>query len=379
MIEFRDFTDSGRLVLLAGPCVIESEEHAGKIADSIVPIAKAAGFSYVFKASFDKANRTSPKSYRGPGVKEGLRILTALRARGLSVVTDIHEPAQAAAAAEAVDILQIPAFLCRQTDLLLEAGKTGRIVNIKKGQFVAPHDIHHAADKVASTGNTKIVLTERGSSFGYNNLVVDMRGLKVLADSGWPVVFDATHSVQLPSGAGGVSGGQPQFIEPLASAAVAVGVSGIFVEVHDQPEKALSDGANALRLSLLADFLEKLRRIDEAHRTLVERRGAGGQAAPGIPRQPGLLATIRLAGVHRPSETGRELHAAIATRRTNRRPYSNLPVPPGVLGELTAAARLEGAVLHLPGEEETHRLLGLVADAERDLLADPGYRAELAR
>jgi 2-dehydro-3-deoxyphosphooctonate aldolase (KDO 8-P synthase) len=169
-------------------------------------------------------------------------------------------------AAEVVDILQIPAFLCRQTDLLLEAGRTGRIVNIKKGQFVAPHDIHNAADKVASTGNTQVVLTERGSSFGYNNLVVDMRGLKVMADSGWPVVFDATHSVQLPSGGGGASSGQPQFIEPLASAAVAVGVAGIFVEVHDEPEKALSDGPNALRLSLLPRFLRKLRLIHEARR-----------------------------------------------------------------------------------------------------------------
>ena len=170
-------------------------------------------------------------------------------------------------AAEVVDILQIPAFLCRQTDLLLEAGRTGRIVNIKKGQFVAPHDIHHAAEKVASTGNTQVVLTERGSSFGYNNLVVDMRGLKVMADAGWPVVFDATHSVQLPSGGGGASGGQPQFIEPLASAAVAVGVAGIFVEVHDEPEKALSDGPNALRLSLLPRFLRKLRLIHEARRS----------------------------------------------------------------------------------------------------------------
>ena len=224
----------------------------------------AQGFPYVFKASFDKANRTSLKGYRGPGLAEGLRILGGLKKRGFSILTDVHECAQVAPAAEVVDIFQIPAFLCRQTDLLLEAGRTGRIVNIKKGQFVAPHDIHHAADKVASTGNTQVVLTERGSSFGYNNLVVDMRGLKVMADAGWPVVFDATHSVQLPSGGGGASGGQPQFIEPLASAAVAVGVAGIFVEVHDAPEKALSDGPNALRLSLLPRFLRKMRLIDEA-------------------------------------------------------------------------------------------------------------------
>jgi len=196
-----------------------------------------------------------------------LRILGGLKKRGFSIVTDVHECAQVGPAAEVVDILQIPAFLCRQTNLLLEAGRTGRIVNIKKGQFVAPHDIHNAADKVASTGNTQVVLTERGSSFGYNNLVVDMRGLKVMADSGWPVVFDATHSVQLPSGGGGTSSGQPQFIEPLAAAAVAVGVAGIFVEVHDEPEKALSDGPNALRLSLLPRFLRKLRLIHEARRS----------------------------------------------------------------------------------------------------------------
>jgi 2-dehydro-3-deoxyphosphooctonate aldolase (KDO 8-P synthase) len=267
VIRFTDFQDSSRLVLMAGPCVIESEEHVHRMADAISAVAAAAGFPYIFKASFDKANRTSLQGYRGPGLTEGIRILDGLKKRGFSLVTDIHEPAQAAPVAEVADVLQIPAFLCRQTDLLLEAGRTGRIVNIKKGQFVAPHDIHHAADKVASTGNTQVVLTERGSSFGYNNLVVDMRGLRIMADSGWPVVFDATHSVQLPSGGGGVSSGQPQFIEPLAAAAVAVGVSGIFVEVHDDPEKALSDGPNALRLSLLSSFLRKLRRIHEASST----------------------------------------------------------------------------------------------------------------
>ena len=232
--------------------------------DAIAPVAAENGFPYFFKASFDKANRTSISGYRGPGLKEGLRILAGIRRRGFSVLTDIHEPAQAAPAAEAVDILQIPAFLCRQTDMLLEAGRTGAIVNIKKGQFVPPHDIHHAAEKVASTGNDKVVLTERGSSFGYNNLVVDMRGLRVMGDSGWPVVFDATHSVQLPGGTGSASGGQPQFIEPLASAAVAVGVSGIFAEVHDDPAHALSDGPNALRLELLPRFLRRLRLINEA-------------------------------------------------------------------------------------------------------------------
>jgi 2-dehydro-3-deoxyphosphooctonate aldolase (KDO 8-P synthase) len=265
-IQFSDFQNPHQLVLIAGPCVIESEEHVHRMADAISTIATAGGFPWVFKASFDKANRTSVHGYRGLGAGEGLRILAGLRKRGFSILTDIHEPAQAAQAAGAVDILQIPAFLCRQTDLLLEAGRTGKIVNIKKGQFMAPHDIHHSAEKVVSTGNAQVVLTERGSSFGYNNLVVDMRGLRIMADAGWPVVFDATHSVQLPSAGTGVSGGQPQFIEPLASAAVAVGVAGVFVEVHDAPEKALSDGPNALRLNLLPGFLGRLRRIDTARR-----------------------------------------------------------------------------------------------------------------
>lgn len=256
-IEFADF--SQRLVLIAGPCVIESEEHVHRMACGI---REAVGDGFVFKASFDKANRTSGAAYRGPGLREGLRILSGVKAAGFPLLTDIHEPAQAEAAAEVVDILQIPAFLCRQTDLLLAAGRTGRIVNIKKGQFVAPHDIARAAEKVASTGNARVVLTERGSTFGYNNLVVDMRGLKIMRDAGWPVVFDATHSVQLPGGAGSASGGQPEFIEPLARAAVAVGVNGVFVEVHDAPEKALSDGANALRLDLLAGFWKRLQAID---------------------------------------------------------------------------------------------------------------------
>ncbi len=258
-ISFSAFAPGKPLVLIAGPCVIESEEHVHRMASGI---RSAVGASFVFKASFDKANRSSVSAYRGPGLTEGLRILAGIRAAGFSVLTDIHEPAHAEKAAEAADILQIPAFLCRQTDLLLAAGRTGRIVNIKKGQFVAPHDIHHAAEKVASTGNSQVVLTERGSSFGYNNLVVDMRALKIMNDAGWPVVFDATHSVQLPGGAGSASGGQPQFIEPLARAAVAVGVSGVFVEVHDNPEQALSDGPNALRLDLLPAFWRKLNSID---------------------------------------------------------------------------------------------------------------------
>ena len=263
-IAFSDFQNPAQPVLIAGPCVIESEEHVHRMADAIASIAAAAGFPLVFKASFDKANRTSLQSFRGPGLIEGLQILGGLRNRGLSILTDIHEPGHAGPAAEVADVLQIPAFLCRQTDILIEAGRSGRIVNVKKGQFVSPHDIHHSADKVASTGNRSVVLTERGSSFGYNNLVVDMRGLRIMAESGWPVVFDATHSVQLPSGAGGKSGGQPQFIDPLASAAIAVGVSGIFVEVHDAPDKALSDGPNALHLNLLPRFLRKLRLVHEA-------------------------------------------------------------------------------------------------------------------
>ncbi len=247
------------LVLIAGPCVIESEEHVRYLA---AEIRKIAG-PFIFKASFDKANRSSVSSYRGPGPQEGLRILADLRRDGYAVLTDIHETSQAEAAAQAADILQIPAFLCRQTDLLVAAGRTGRTVNIKKGQFVAPHDIRHAADKVASTGNNNILLTERGSSFGYNNLVVDMRGLQIMRDFGWPVIFDATHSVQIPGGLGNASGGQPQFIPTLARAAVAAGVDGVFVEVHEEPERALSDGANALRLDRLGALWAKLQAIHQ--------------------------------------------------------------------------------------------------------------------
>ena len=245
------------LVPIAGPCVIESEEHVRFLAGELRRILG----TFVFKASYDKANRSSGGSYRGPGAAEGLRILAGLRRDGYAVLTDVHDVSQVAAAAEAVDIIQIPAFLCRQTDLLLEAGRSGRVVNIKKGQFVAPHDIHLAAEKVASTGNTRVLLTERGSTFGYNNLVVDMRGLAIMRESGWPVIFDATHSVQTPSGAGTVSGGQPQFIAPLARAAVAAGVDGVFFEVHEAPERALSDGPNALRLDLVAGMWTKLRKI----------------------------------------------------------------------------------------------------------------------
>jgi len=252
------FSNTGPLSLIAGPCVIESEEHVLRMARGIQAIAG----QFIFKASFDKANRSSLTSYRGPGLREGLRILGKVRQLGIPVLTDIHEPSQAAAAAESADILQIPAFLSRQTDLLVEAGKTGRAVNIKKGQFLSPGEFTHAAEKVASTGNRNIILTERGSSFGYNNLVVDMRTLPRLAATGYPLVFDATHSVQLPGAGAGVSGGQPEFIEPLARAATATGIAGVFVEVHDAPERALSDGANALRLDLLASFWERLKALD---------------------------------------------------------------------------------------------------------------------
>ena len=245
------------LALIAGPCVIESEEHVHALA---AEIRRVAG-DFVFKASFDKANRSSGASYRGPGLREGVRILAGLKREGYAILTDIHEPSQAEIAAEAADVLQIPAFLCRQTDLLTAAARTGRIVNIKKGQFVSPSDIRNAADKVVSAGNDKVWLTERGSSFGYNNLVVDMRGLAIMRDFGWPVIFDATHSVQIPGGLGHASSGEARFIPTLARAAVAAGVDGVFVEVHEAPERALSDGPNALRLDLLAELWGKLQAL----------------------------------------------------------------------------------------------------------------------
>ncbi len=254
-----EFGPQHPLGLVAGPCVIESEEHVHFLAAAI---RRMAG-PFIFKASFDKANRSSLDSYRGPGLKEGLRILAGLKKEGFPILTDVHECAQVGPAAEVADVIQIPAFLCRQTDLLLEAGRSGRWVNIKKGQFVAPQDIRLAADKVASTGNDRIILTERGTTFGYNNLVVDMRALTIMREFGWPVVFDATHSVQLPGGSGNVSGGQPRFIAPLSRAAVAAGVDGVFVEVHEAPARARSDGANALRLELLGPLWENLRAIDQ--------------------------------------------------------------------------------------------------------------------
>ncbi len=258
---------SGRLFLIAGPCVIESEAHARKMADAIQRITTDLGVPYIFKASYDKANRTSVTSFRGPGVEEGTRILAAIgKSNHLPVLTDVHDQHDCVRVAEAVDVLQIPAFLCRQTDLLVAAGNTGRAVNVKKGQFVAPADMRHAIEKIRSTGNHRISLTERGSSFGYHNLVVDMRSLATMREYA-PVVFDGTHSVQQPSAADGVSGGQPEFIPLLARAAVAAGVDGLFLEVHDNPVEAKSDGANALKLDHLRALLENLLAIDVAMRS----------------------------------------------------------------------------------------------------------------
>jgi 2-dehydro-3-deoxyphosphooctonate aldolase (KDO 8-P synthase) len=248
------------LFLIAGPCVIETESHARAMAEKIAKIASDADMPYIFKASFDKANRSSLKGFRGPGLKEGLRILGKIKSElKLPILTDIHEPAQAAPVADVCDVLQVPAFLARQTDLLIAAGKTGRVINVKKPQFVSPWEMGNVAEKVASTGNEKIILTERGSSFGYQNLVVDVRSFPIMQRTGYPVVFDVTHSVQLPGGQGHSSGGQPQFIEPLARAGVAAGVDGIFLETHDNPAKALSDGPNALPLSQLLALLMKLK------------------------------------------------------------------------------------------------------------------------
>jgi len=253
---------SGQLFLIAGPCVIESEKHIRTMADALQHIAADLKMPLIFKASYDKANRTSITSFRGPGMDEGLRILNAVRKENkLPVLTDVHTPQDCARVAESVDVLQVPAFLCRQTDLLIAAAeataKTGGTVNVKKGQFVAPQDMKHAVQKLTDSGNPRVLLTERGASFGYNNLVVDMRSLPILRGFA-PVVFDATHSVQIPSGANGVSGGQPEFIPVLARAAVAAGIDGIFLEVHDNPAQAKSDGANALHLDKLKDVLAEL-------------------------------------------------------------------------------------------------------------------------
>jgi len=258
----------GKLFLIAGPCVIESESHARMMADAIQRIASDLGVPYIFKASYDKANRTSIKSFRGPGLMEGCRILKAIgESTGLPVLTDVHTAVDCEAVAEAVDVLQIPAFLCRQTDLLIAAAeatkKTGGAINVKKGQFVAPWDMRHAVEKIRESGNDRVSLTERGANFGYNNLVVDMRSLPVMRGFA-PVVFDGTHSVQTPSAGNGVSGGQPEFIPVLARAAVAAGIDGVFLEVHNNPAEAKSDGANALHLNHLKAVLEQLLAVHAA-------------------------------------------------------------------------------------------------------------------
>jgi 2-dehydro-3-deoxyphosphooctonate aldolase (KDO 8-P synthase) len=258
----------GQLFLIGGPCVIESETHARTMADAIHRIASDLGIPFIFKASYDKANRTSIRSFRGPGLVEGCRILRAIgESTGLPVLTDVHTATDCAPVAEAVDVLQIPAFLCRQTDLLIAAAKatakTGGAINVKKGQFVAPWDMRHAVEKIRESGNPRVSLTERGASFGYNNLVVDMRSLPIMRGFA-PVVFDGTHSVQTPSAGNGVSGGQPEFIPVLARAAVAAGVDGVFLEVHDNPAEAKSDGANALHLNKLKGVLEQLLAVHQA-------------------------------------------------------------------------------------------------------------------
>jgi 2-dehydro-3-deoxyphosphooctonate aldolase (KDO 8-P synthase) len=263
----------GSLAFVVGPCVIEDAGHALSLARALRDIGQRCGVSIVFKASFDKANRTSASSYRGPGLDEGLRVLGDVKAAtGLPLLTDIHEPGQAAPAAEVVDVLQIPAFLSRQTDLLVAAARTGKAVNIKKGQFLAPNDMRHAIAKVTAAGCTKVLVTERGVTFGYNNLVVDMRAFPMLRALGWPVLFDVTHSLQLPGAGDGVTTGLAQYIEPLACAGVAAGVDGVFMEVHEEPSRARSDAANALRLDRLEPLIRKLLRIDGARH---EPAGAG--------------------------------------------------------------------------------------------------------
>ncbi|PYV14077.1 MAG: 3-deoxy-8-phosphooctulonate synthase [Acidobacteria bacterium] len=247
------------LFVIAGPCVIETERHAFRMAAALVQATRSLGIPFIFKASFDKANRTSLRSYRGPGLARGLEILAGIKNRfRVPVLTDVHEASQVAPVAEVVDVIQVPAFLSRQTDLLVEAGRSGAAVNIKKGQFLSPWDVRHAVEKIESTGNRRIFLTERGTTFGYNNLVVDMRSLAAMKAWGYPVVLDVTHSLQLPGGEGKRSGGQPEFIEPLARAGVAAGADGIFLEVHDDPRRALSDGANALDLKLFKPLGERL-------------------------------------------------------------------------------------------------------------------------
>jgi 2-dehydro-3-deoxyphosphooctonate aldolase (KDO 8-P synthase) len=259
------FGGGRRFALIAGPCVIENDEHPFFMAERIRDIAVSLGVPYVFKASFDKANRTSIEGFRGPGLEKGLEVLRAVRERfSVPVTTDVHEPHQAEAAAESVDLLQVPAFLCRQTDLLLACARTGKPVNVKKGQFLAPWDVKNAVEKIRSAGNPHVILTDRGTTFGYNNLVVDFRGFPIMRETGAPLVFDVTHSLQLPGGAGKSSSGQSRFIRELASAGVACGVDGVFMEVHDRPAEALSDGPNSCPLKALPSLLKRLVAIERA-------------------------------------------------------------------------------------------------------------------
>jgi 2-dehydro-3-deoxyphosphooctonate aldolase (KDO 8-P synthase) len=250
------------LLVIAGPCQLESLDHAQMIAGRMAEACRAAGAQYVFKASYDKANRTSLTGKRGLGMEAGLKVLAAVRAMGLPVLTDVHDAGQAREAATVVDVIQIPAFLCRQTDLLIAAGETGAVVNVKKGQFLAPWDMANVASKVASTGNDRILLTERGVSFGYNTLVADMRSLPILARTGWPVIMDATHSVQQPGGQGDSSGGQREFAPVMARAAVSLGIAGVFIETHEDPDRAPSDGPNMIPLAQMSALVDSLMAFD---------------------------------------------------------------------------------------------------------------------
>nr|WP_303720415.1 3-deoxy-8-phosphooctulonate synthase [Malonomonas rubra] len=257
------FGGSQALTLIAGPCAIENEDLTLRIADELKKITGEIGCQLVFKASYDKANRTSVTSFRGPGIEEGLRILQRVKDEfELPVISDVHDVSQVTAAAEVLDIIQIPAFLSRQTDLLVAVGETGKVVNVKKGQFLAPWDMEHGINKITSTGNKQILLTERGASFGYNNLVTDMRSLVIMREMGYPVIFDATHSVQLPGGAGGASSGQRQYVGALSRAAAATGIDGLFWEVHENPDRALCDGPNSLPLAQVKSMLRQVLAID---------------------------------------------------------------------------------------------------------------------
>jgi 2-dehydro-3-deoxyphosphooctonate aldolase (KDO 8-P synthase) len=259
------FGDEQPLVLIAGPCVIETEDECCRLAEKIKDIACKAKIPFIFKASYDKANRTSIKSYRGPGVKKGIKILSKIKKQiGVPILSDVHCINEIDIVKETLDVIQIPAFLCRQTDLILKAAKTGKPINIKKGQFLAPWDVKSIAEKVLTTGNANLIFTERGTMFGYNNLVTDMCSIVYIKDMGYPVIFDATHSVQLPGGKGSGSGGQREMVAPLANAAVAVGCDGLFIETHEKPENALSDSASMLPLDKLSSLIKRAMRIREA-------------------------------------------------------------------------------------------------------------------